>query len=149
MGPHKRIPGAEDWREYRSDRHLRRAREIFFGKSIDDVRDSFGPQAIELAQALRHMPRNAFGYYVLAFAAYLLSEAARGNADAASTFLGLLVDREVLDPGSVVEVYEDLSEALEFVGSHQEHFGAEPAIYGSFRDRADTLVGICAGKARS
>jgi len=149
MGPHDRIPGPEDWRGYGSDRHLRRAREMFFGKSIDDVRDLFGADAIGLAQALRHMPRGAFRYYVLAFAAYLLSRPARGNADAASTFLGLLVDREVLDPGSVVEVYEDLSKAVEFVGSHQEHFGAEPAIYGSFRDRADTLVGICAGTARS
>jgi hypothetical protein len=89
-----------------------------------------------------------FRYYVRAFAAYLLAEAARGDSAAASTFLGLLVDREKRDAGSVVEVYRHLTEAVEFVAAHQEFFEAEPAIYGSFQERADAVVALCTEKPR-
>ena len=107
-GADRQIPGAEDWRGDRVDSHLRRAHEILFGKSFDEARRcSSSGESIGLAQALRHMPRGAFRYDVRAFAANLLSEPARGDADAASTFLGLLVDREKLDPGSVLEVHRD------------------------------------------
>lgn len=47
------------------------------------------------------MPRRAFQYYVSAFADFVVSGAAIGDADSASPFLNLLVNREERDPGSV------------------------------------------------
>lgn len=142
----KRTPSHEDWRGYKSEPHVRRAHDLFFGKSVDEIQHYFGERPIELAQALRHMPRGAFRYYVQAFAAYLLSDAGRGDCDAASAFLGLLGDREELDSGSVCEIYEKVADAIEFLASHQKYFDAEPAIYGFFRDRADAVIAVCAEK---
>ena len=144
-----RIPGPEDWRGDRWDSHQRRAHELLFGKSAEEARACFGGgRSIDLAQALRQVPRTVFRYYVRAFAMHVLSEAARGDADGGSVFLVLLADREEADPGSVREMYEDLAGAVEFVGSHQERFDAEPAIYGSFRDRADALIARCTSEPR-
>jgi hypothetical protein len=86
------IPDAEAWRGDQADSHLRRAREILFGKSIDEARPCFGGGAsIGLAQALRHMTRGALRSYVRAF---------------------------------------------------------EPAVYGSFRERADAVAALWQEKAR-
>lgn len=148
-GRRDRIPGPEDWRGDPSDFHQRRAHEVLFGKSADEARACFGGgRSIELAQALRYVPRAVFRYYVRAFAMHILSESARGDADGASSFLGLLADREEADPGSVREMYEDLAGAVDFVASHQERFDAESAIYGSFRDRGDALIALGRNKPR-
>lgn len=140
----KRIPGPEEWRGYESDLDVRYAHKLLFGKSIEEVQQHFGGvRSIERADELLHMPRGAFRYYVNAFAKYVTSEAARGDSDSASPFLRLLVNREERDPGSVAEVYDDLADAVEFVASHQQHFDAEPAIYGSFRELADRIRALC------
>ena len=58
-------------------------------------------QSIERADELLFMPRQAFQYYVFAFAIFVISENASGDPDSASPFLQLLVALEERDPGSV------------------------------------------------
>lgn len=140
----KRIPGPEDWLGFESDLDVRHAHRLLFGRSIEEAQQHFGGvRSIERADELLHMPRGAFRYYVKAFARFVTSQAAAGDADSASPFLRLLLNREQRDPGSVAEVYEDLATAIEFVASHQEHFLAKPAIYGSFRDLAAQIETMC------
>lgn len=136
----QRVPGPEEWLGYEADLDVRHAHKLFFGKSLGEVQHNFaGGRSIERADELLFMPRRAFQYYVLAFAKFVMSDAARGDSDAASTFLGLLLNREKRDPGSVGEVFDGLQAAVEFVASNQEHFDAEPAIYGVFNERAEQV----------
>lgn len=138
-----KTPGEAEWRGYKTDLDVKHARKLLFGKSIDEVQSLFGgSRSIERADELRFMPRGAFRYYVRAFAKFVTSEEARGDPDSASSFLHLLVTREERDRGSVAEVYPALAETVEFIASHQQHFDAELAIYGSFRELATKIRAV-------
>ncbi len=136
----RRIPGREEWLGYEADLDVRHAHKLFFGKSLDEVQRHFGGvQSIGRMDELLFMPRRAFQFYVMAFAQFVRSDAARGDSDTASAFLTLLLNREQRDPGSVGQVFEALQPAVEFVASNQEHFDANPAIYGVFKERAEQV----------
>jgi len=138
------VPGKDEWVGYEADLDVRYAHRLLFGKTIEEVQQHFaGGRSIERADELLFMPRGAFRYYVQAFARFVLSDDGRGDSDAASSFLNLLGNREERDPGSVAEIYEDLEEAVAFVGAHQEYFEAEPAIYGSFSEKVERIRAMC------
>jgi MurNAc alpha-1-phosphate uridylyltransferase len=141
---HSKIPDAADWAGYESDLDVRHAHHLMFGKSNDEVQCHFGDiQSIQRADELLFMPRRAFQYYVFAFAQFIMSEQATGDADSASPFLRLLASREKRDAGSVSEIFPRLSEAVHFVANNQQHFDADPNIYGSFSELAASLHTLC------
>jgi hypothetical protein len=72
-----------------------------------------------------------------------MSVRAKDDCDAASAFLILLESREKRDPGSVKQIYWKLSECVEFIATHQEHFDADPDIYGDFPDKAEAIRRLC------
>jgi hypothetical protein len=139
------IPGHAEWAGYEADLDARYAHDLFFGKNMQQVQSSFGGvQSIERAGELLFVPRRVFQYYVLAFAEFVLSEQAVGDADSASPFLRLLISREQRDAGSVSEVYPELAAAVDYVAAHQERYLADPNIYGSFPDLAAELKALLA-----
>jgi hypothetical protein len=89
------------------------------------------------------MPKRAFQYYIFAFAEFLLSDRAAGDSDSASPFLRLLIAREQRDAGSVAEIYSNLASVVDYIASHQEHYDADPDIYGNFQELARQLRAIC------
>ena len=97
----------------------------------------------ERSSELLFAPVAVFQYYVQGFAAYLMSIKAKGDSDAANSFLGLLEAREKRDPGSVKAIYAALADCIEFIGAHQEHFEADQDIYGDFADRAEIVRHAC------
>jgi hypothetical protein len=106
-GPLARIPGRKHWAGYESDLDIRHAHKLLFGRHVDELQDLFGDnRSIERANESRHMPRAAFQYYIFAFAKFVRSDASRGDADSASPFLRLLIDREKSEPSSVREIWE-------------------------------------------
>lgn len=138
------IPGAEEWVGYQDDITARNAHAFWFGKSLEDLQPCFkGGQSIQRGQELLYMPLAAFQFYILAFAQYVMSDAATGDADAASSFLEFLTAREKRDPGSVARIYDRLQPTIEFVAESQTRFSAGHDVYGDFRDRAAALAALC------
>ena len=138
------IPDKVAWEEYDKDLDVKYLHDMFFGKSIDDVQQYFGgTKSIERMDELLFAPRPVFQYYVHAFAKFVMSDKAVGDSDSASPFLSLLEVREKRDPGSVEEIFESISEALDFVASRQEYFDADVNIYDDFRDRAKRIREVC------
>jgi hypothetical protein len=138
-----KIPGPIEWSGYERDLDVKYAHKLFFGKSIGEVQQYFGgTRSFERADELLFMPRQAFQYYVFAFAEFVLSDRAIGDSDSASSFLHLLMNREERDPGSVVQIFPRLLPTVEHVASKQTAFDADPAIYGSFEDLAARLKGL-------
>lgn len=133
------IPDNAEWAGWEEDLDVKYAHKLLFGKSISEVIHHFARSPIERASELLFMPRKAFQYYVFAFAEYLNSDESIGDSDAASPFLRLLVAREKRDPGSVMEIYLQLSPTVTFVAQNQERFDANPDIYGHFDDLAKEL----------
>lgn len=139
-----KIPGAADWFGYRDDPEVRYAHDLYFGKSIEQVQSLFRDgRSIERASELLYMPRAAFRYYVCAFAIYLMSDEAAGDADAAGAFLSLLRNRETRDVGSVTQIYDELLSIVQYVAANQAAYDADPAIYGSFQDKAREVALLC------
>ena len=144
MIPPTKIPDRSDWYGYEDDLDVPYMRDLFYGKSNEEVQEYFGEnRSIERAAELLSCPRAVFQYYVFAFAHFLISERAIGDPDSASPFLGLLEAREKLDPGSVQEIYSSLEECVAFVASKQAYFEAPIEIYGDFRERYQDIRKAC------
>jgi hypothetical protein len=134
------VPGPDDWAGYEADMDVTYAHRLMFGKTVAEVIEHFaGARSIERSSELLYMPRRAFQYYVLAFVDYLASDEAREDSDGASTFLGLLLNREEKDPGSVAQIWESLAPTVEFVATHRTYFDADTNIYGDFPERAEKI----------
>jgi hypothetical protein len=139
-----RVPDAEDWAGYENDLDVRYAHTLLFGKSAGEVQDVFGQgRSIERADELLFAPRKVSQYYVFAFAAYVVSDAAAQDADSASPFLNLLVNREKKDPGSVKEIHKRLAPIVSLVADRQAFYDADPDIYGNFKDHEAELATLC------
>jgi hypothetical protein len=139
-----KIPGTGEWAGYADDFNARNAHAFWFGKSLDDMQPSFeGGRSIQRGQELLYMPRAAFQFYVFAFAQYVMSDAAIGDSDAASSFIRFLTAREKREPGSVAQIYDPLQATLEFVAESQSRFAANHNNYGDFREQAAALAKLC------
>jgi len=139
-----RIPGKAEWDGYEADLDVIHLHEIFFGKSVEQVQEYFGEgHSIERMDELLFAPRAVFQYYVDAFAAFVISDRAAGDADSASPFLSLLEAREQRDPGSVKAIYESLAPYIQFIAENQTCFNADLAIYGDFKVRACEIESLC------
>ncbi len=140
----EKIPGAEDWAGYKDDIDARHAHAFWSGKSLDELQTHFsGGRSIERGSELLFMPRRAFQFYVFAFAQYVMSNAAIGDSDAASTFLNNLIAREKRDPGSVAQMLDRLEPTVDFVAASQSRFEASHDIYGDFAEKAAELKTLC------
>jgi hypothetical protein len=138
------IPGAEEWTRQNDDVDARNVHAFWFGKSLDEVQPHFaGGQSIQRGDELLFMPRRAFQFYIFAFAQYVMSDAAIGDADGASAFLRFLAARETEDPGSVSQIYEQLQPTIEFVAESQARFAAAHGVYGDFHEKAAELARLC------
>lgn len=138
------IPGHAEWAGYEKDLDVCFLHGLFFGKSAAEVESQFkDSNAIERSDELLFSPRPVFQYYVLPFAAYLISPAARGDSAAADSFLNLLAAREDRDPGSVQAIYPQLAACVDFVASHQAYFHADIDIFGNFARMAQALRKRC------
>jgi len=94
---------------------------------------------------LLYMSRGAFQQQIFAFAQYVMSDAAIGDSEAASAFLGKLIERERRDPGSVAEIYPRLEPMIDFVAASQARFDASHDEYGDFAEKSEeikTLLGM-------
>jgi hypothetical protein len=139
-----KIPGPDEWAGYEDDIDARYAHSFWFGKSLEEMQPHFsGGRSIERGDELLFMPRRAFQFYIFAFAQYLMSEAAIGDSDAASSFLNFLAAREERDPGSVAQVYARLGPTVDFVAASQARFAASHHIYGDFAEKAGKLSKLC------
>ena len=142
-----KIPTETDWRdlpayigdETRDDIHY--MYEKFVGKQWTELREYFLGGAISRAFELASCPPRVFQYYVQAFVDYILSNDAKEDSGAASSFLEMMDWRlgGEEDYKSVIEIYPPLGKCVDFIGSNQEWFDAPVDIYGSFSDKAEHI----------
>jgi hypothetical protein len=135
----KKLPGIEEWAGYKDEMSAREAHRIWFGKSLEEMQSVISKRSMVLTTGLEFMPRPVFQFYIFAFVQYVMSEAAIGDADAASVFLAVLAAREKRDPGSVGEIYSRLASSVDFVAASQARFDASHDVYGDFVEKAEKL----------
>jgi hypothetical protein len=131
------VPAEEDWGNYSNDLDQEYAHRIFAGKSAEQVMPEFERNVIERASELRFMPEVPFRYYMLAFKDYVLSDLVVLNSlapDAASCFLGLIIEKLRVSPEVIAPIMDELMPVVLHVAANQEKFGADLDIYGDFRE---------------
>ena len=132
----RNVPTEADWGNWGADLDTEYAHENFAGKTREEVFPLFQSNVIERTDELRFMPPVPFRYYMLAFRDYVLSERVFAveceASDAASCFLGLILEKLESDPSVILPVMEELLPAAEEVAGRQEEYDAPVDIYGSF-----------------
>jgi len=138
------VPTELDWGDYQADLDQKCAHDVFAGKSNEDVRNDFYRNVIERADELRFMPKKPFQYYMIGFGEFVLRGefADYSSADAASCFLGLVIEKLDKNPDFILPIMEDLMPAIEYVGNNQIAFYASEEIYGDFLEKAEEIVSL-------
>jgi hypothetical protein len=131
-----RIPTDSDWRSEPWCLDIPYAYEHFAGKSQLDAVELFKQNAICYQEDLMHMPRACFPYYASAYITYLMSDISEGDSDGASCFFGLVECRAKEIRANDI-LADSVVACLERLADGQDFFGADPAIYGSFSERAE------------
>ena len=139
------IPTEADWRSDSVDPDLINldaawAYKNFHGKTFDEAVRLFEDNALHYQEDLSYMPSRVFGFYLKAFIAYLMSDAARDDADAASCFFSLIRFKAEHDRARIIPLWAEIEPILKVFAKRQDDLGADWAAYGSFRSRIRQIV---------
>ena len=136
-----KVPSEKDWGNYKENFDSLYAYEMFFGKTNDDMQESFQVNVIERVDNLRWMPGKAFQYYIFGLKDYVMNGAFdfSDEADASSCFLDLIIEKQENQSDYIYPVLQDLMEAIEYIGNHQSEFDADENIYGSFKGKLERI----------
>jgi len=107
--------------------------EHFLGKSVEMAQALFKENSIYYAGDIMWMGTKAFAYYFPAFASYLVSEDARGDADALNSLVGLLTFRSENDPESINLASRVIDTCIDSCLAEYEKFSVDAKIYGDLR----------------
>jgi hypothetical protein len=140
------IPTEADWRSEGWGLDTPYAYRHFFGKDVDDALALLVEGCPYYAEDIMYMPLRCFGYYVLAYTEYLLSDASRDDSDGASCFFGLVKFRRNDIGACSQQVIEQIARTLERLRKSQEWYDADESIYGSFADQATSCLKLIGAK---
>jgi hypothetical protein len=128
------VPTEKDWGDYKSDLDQNYAHSVFAGRTNQETQPFFRRNPIERTDELRWMPEVPFRYYMLGFRDFI-----RGKefdflwaADAASCFLGLILEKLEQQPRCIIPIMPELLPAIEHVVRNQALFEAKESIYENF-----------------
>jgi len=134
------VPTEADWRSERWGIDTPWAYRHFFGKDMGDAVALLAENCLCYQEDIVFMPLRCFGYYVLAYTEYLLSDASECDSDGASCFFGLVEVRKDDIRTCSQQVIEQITRTLTKLRGSQKWYDAEESIYGSFPDRATSCL---------
>lgn len=127
------IPTRAEWGNL-DDLDVKYGFKLYGGKSLEEVTPFFLRSPIERVSELRFAPWEIFNYYVFWFANFLISDASKEEADSASCFLHLVLEKARAEPEKFRSLYPRLKSAVDIIAGRQEFYDADVCIYGSFLD---------------
>ena len=119
-----RVPTEADWGDYQADLDQTHAHKLFAGRTNQEMLPHFRSNVIERTDELRWMPEVPFRYYVLGFRDFVIAgEFDQLEAsDAASCFLGLVLEKLERQPGYILPILPQLLPA----NQHKQHRAKSP-----------------------
>ncbi|WP_339846661.1 hypothetical protein [uncultured Halopseudomonas sp.] len=138
----KRIPTEEEWAGYEKDLDAKYAYKTFYGKTNEEMQPAFRKNVIERTDEIRFMPRGAFQYYIFGLRDYVIRQDFElyESSDAASCFIGLVLEKLRKEPESVQPIISELLPDLQFVAGNQNLYEADKDIYGDFTAMYQDIV---------
>ena len=140
------VPTEEEWGDYKSDLDQKHAHSVFAGRTNEQMQRFFRENPIALTDDLRWMPEVPFRYYMLGFRDCVMAKqfGLLDASDAASCFLGLVLEKLEKHPRHIVPIMSDLLPAAEYVARNQKLFDAEESIYGNFLEKLSHIQAVYA-----
>jgi hypothetical protein len=128
------VPTEAEWGEYRGDPDQNYAHDLFAGRTNEEMLPHFRENVIERTDELRWMPEVPFQYYVLGFRDFVMAREfdQLEASNAASCFLGLVLEQLEKQPRFILPVMPQLLPAIRHVAANQASYNANESIYGSF-----------------
>ena len=135
------VPTEDDWGRYRSDLDQNHAHSIFAGRTNGEMQPFFRRNPLAMTDDLRWMPDVPFRYYILGFRDFITAKEFDflDGSDAASCFLGLVLEKIENHPRLIVPVMPELLPAVEYVARNQDLFDADESIYGNFLEKLSRI----------
>lgn len=136
----KSIPTEDDWADYDKesvlDLDVDYARGQYFGKSNAEMLSKYKDHVLMRAEDLYWMPRKPFQYYVFGFRDFVHNGdfGFYESSDAASAFLGLILQKLKEQPSHILPVISELLKDVEYIAKNQDMYEADSDIYGNFID---------------
>ena len=134
------VPTEEDWRSEEWGLDTAWAYKHFYGKTTDEAVQLFAENALCYQEDVMYMPSRVFGYYLRAYINYLLSDAAKGDSDAASCFISLINVKSEHARKDIVPLWPEIEPVLKKLAEHQDDFDADWFPYGCFRSKINEIV---------
>ena len=140
------MPSEEDWGNYKSDLDQKHAYSIFAGRTNAEMQPFFRRNPIERTDELRWLPEAPFRFYMLGFRDFVMAKnfGFLNASDAASCFLGLVLEKLDKHPQHIIPIMPDLLPALEYVGQNQTLFEADESIYGNSLEKLSRIKALYA-----
>jgi hypothetical protein len=113
----------------------RSAMRTFLGKTSAEAEEMFRSNFLRHQEDLTYMGAAAFRFYVLPTIRYLLSDAATGDAEAASTFPRMIDSRLCSDEEALLPVLPAILDAIRQMLADFDRYGCLPDIYGDLPTR--------------
>jgi hypothetical protein len=135
------VPTEDDWGEYKSDLDQNHAHSVFAGCTNEEMQPFFRRNPLAMTDDLRWMPDVPFRYYILGFRDFMTAKQFDflEGSDAASCFLGLVLEKLENHPRLVVPVMPELLPAVEYVARNQSLFDADESIYGNLSEKLSRI----------
>lgn len=134
------IPTEHDWHSEEWNPDTGWAYANFHKKTMEEAVRLFEDNAFGYQADLMYMPSRVIGFYLKAYIAYLMSDAAMGDPDAASCFIALIEFRLQIKRDDIEGLWASIEPVFKRLAERQADFDAEWAIYGSFRSRIHEIV---------
>ena len=131
------VPTEAEWGDYETDLDRNYAHKLFAGRTNQEMLPHFRRNVIERTDELRWMPEVPFRYYMLGFRDFVMSDDLNelGAADAASCFIGLVLEKLEKQPEYILPIIPQLLPAIRHVATNQASFEASESIYGRFEEK--------------
>jgi hypothetical protein len=146
----QQVPTEQDWGNYQDDLDQKHAHQMFANKTNAEVQRYFQNNAIETTDELRWMPKIPFQYYMIGFRDAI--QAGKFEplwaSDAASCFIGLVLEKLEKHPDHICPIMPDLLPTIEYVANNQTKFKAKESIYGSFLEKFKWIQTLYAALGR-
>lgn len=134
------VPSEDDWRSEEWGLDAEWAYRKFHGKTMEEAVRLFEDNAMVCQEDVMFMPSRVFAYYLRAYMAYLMSDAAKGDSDGASCFISLINFKAEHKRDDIDPLWPEIEPVLRRLAEQQEDFDAEWVCYGSFRSRIHDIV---------
>ena len=145
------VPTEAEWGDYEVDLDQKYAHKMFAGRTNQEMLPYFRRNVIERTDELRWMPVAPFRYYMLGFRDFVMAGEFDPTwaADAASCFLGLVLEKLEKQPGSILAIIPLLLPTVRHIATNQASFGASESIYGSFQEKLRRIEALSQSRSKS